>query len=89
MNVPKRFDRYNFTSGYNRVINQRRFGHFSRRGYQIQDGDSFPPGSSPKPDLTYEESLDLNIGGLKIELKHANGETDDHTWAWIPEHKAI
>ena len=52
VNVPKRFDRYNFTSGYNRVINQRRFGHFSRRGYQIQDGDSFLPGSSPKPDLT-------------------------------------
>ena len=22
-------------------------------------------------------------------MKHARGETDDHTWAWIPEHKAI
>ena len=89
VNVPKRFDRYNFTNGYNRVINQRQFGQFSRRGYQIQDGDNFLPISSPKPDLTYEQSLDLNIGGLKIELKHAKGETDDHTWAWIPEHKAI
>lgn len=89
VNVPRRFDRYNFTNGYNRVINQRQFGQFSRRGYQIQDGDNFLPASSPKPDLTYEQSLDLNIGGLKIQLKHAKGETDDHTWAWIPEHKAI
>jgi len=71
------------------MINQRQFGHFPRRGYQTQDGDSFLPGSSPKPDLSYEESLDLNIGGLKIELKHAKGETDDHTWAWTPEHNAI
>jgi alkyl sulfatase BDS1-like metallo-beta-lactamase superfamily hydrolase len=31
----------------------------------------------------------LDVGGLKIELNHAKGETDDHTWAWIPKHKAI
>jgi alkyl sulfatase BDS1-like metallo-beta-lactamase superfamily hydrolase len=29
------------------------------------------------------------VGGLDIHLKHAKGETDDHTWAWIPRHKAI
>ena len=27
--------------------------------------------------------------GAEIELNHARGETDDHTWAWIPKHKAI
>jgi alkyl sulfatase BDS1-like metallo-beta-lactamase superfamily hydrolase len=31
----------------------------------------------------------LNVGGLDIELRHAKGETDDHSWAWIPKHKAI
>ena len=31
----------------------------------------------------------LSVGGLEIELNHARGETDDHTWAWIPKHKAI
>lgn len=88
-NVPKRFDRYDFTNGYNLVINERQFGQFRRRGYGIADGDRFLPTSSPKPDLTYRERLDLDVGGLGIELHHAKGETDDHTWAWIPEHKAI
>ena len=88
-NVPRRFDRYNFTDGYNVAINQRQFGQFSRRGYEMQDGDSFLPGSAARPDLTYSESLELDIGGLEIELKHAKGETDDHTWAWIDQHKAI
>ncbi|MBO6556757.1 MAG: MBL fold metallo-hydrolase [Pseudomonadales bacterium] len=88
-NVPKRFDRYDFTNGYNMVINQRQFGQFSRRGYQIQDGETFLPGSSPKPDTTYSDTMDLNVGGMDFHLIHAKGETDDHTWAWIPEHKAI
>lgn len=88
-NVPKRFDRYDFTDGYNNVINQRQFGQFSRRGYEMQDGNSFLPAAAAKPDQTYSDTLSLHIGGLAIELKHAKGETDDHTWAWIPEKKAI
>ncbi|MEZ5177551.1 MAG: MBL fold metallo-hydrolase [Acidimicrobiales bacterium] len=28
-------------------------------------------------------------GRLDLELHHARGETDDHTWAWIPAHKAV
>lgn len=88
-NVPRRFDRYNFTDGYNVTINQRQFGQFSRRGYEIQDGNSFLPGGAAVPDLTYRETLDLSIGSMDFHLNHARGETDDHTWAWIPEHKAI
>lgn len=88
-NVARRFDRYNFTNGYNQVINQRQFGQFSRRGYQIQEGSTFLPDTSPKPDVSYSDTMDLSVGGLAIELKHAKGETDDHTWAWIPERKAI
>jgi alkyl sulfatase BDS1-like metallo-beta-lactamase superfamily hydrolase len=88
-NVPKRFDRYDYTNGYNLTINERQFGQFSRRGYDISEGNTFLPGTSAKPDVTYQQKLDLSIGGLDIELNHAKGETDDHTWAWIPEHKAI
>lgn len=88
-NVPRRFDRYNMTSGYNTVINRRQFGQFSRRGYEFADDDGFLPRSAATPDVMYRETLNLNIGGLDIHLKHAKGETDDHTWAYIPEHKAI
>ena len=88
-NVPHRFDRYNFTSGYNNIINQRQFGQFARRGYDMLDGESFLPEDSPAPDVTYHDTLGLNVGGLDIQLKHAKGETDDHTWAYIPKHNAI
>lgn len=88
-NVPKRFDRYNLTDGYNKIINERQFGQFRRAGYSIGGDDRFLPATSPKPDTTYAHALDLDVGGLAVELKHAKGETDDHTWAWIPRHKAI
>jgi alkyl sulfatase BDS1-like metallo-beta-lactamase superfamily hydrolase len=88
-NVPRRFDRYRYTDGYNVTINQRQFGQFTRRGYELNDGNAFLPESAAEPDLLYKRFLDLDIGGLDIQLRHAKGETDDHTWAWIPEHKAI
>lgn len=88
-NVAARFDRYNFTNGYNRIINERQFGQFRRRGYDISSEQRFLPESAAKPDTVYRDHLTLNIGGLEIELRHARGETDDHTWAWIPKHKAI
>jgi alkyl sulfatase BDS1-like metallo-beta-lactamase superfamily hydrolase len=88
-NVPKRFDRYVMTNGYNRVINERQFGQFRRAGYDISREPQFLPPTSPKPDTTYADTLDLDVGGMRIALKHARGETDDHTWAWIPKYKAI
>ena len=88
-NVPARFDRYNLTDGYNRIINERQFGQFRRRGYDIAGASRFLPTTTPKPDTIYRDRLTLNVGGLDVELRHARGETDDHTWAWIPKHKAI
>ena len=28
-----------------------------------------------------------SCGGLTFELQHARGETDDHTWVWVPERR--
>jgi len=36
-----------------------------------------------------QESLDLEIGGIKFELYHGRGETDDATWVFIPEAKGF
>ncbi len=88
-NVPRRFDRYDLTDGYNKMINERQFGQFRRRGYDIAGANRFLPVATPKPDTVYRDAMSLSVGGLDIELRHAKGETDDHTWAWIPEHKAI
>jgi len=88
-NVAKRFDRYNMTNGYNVVINERQFGQGSFAGLGIGGKKSFLPQGTAYPDITYEDRMDLSIGGLDIELHHAKGETDDHTWAWVPETKTI
>ena len=88
-NVAARFDRYRMTNGYNHVINERQFGQFKRRGYDLAGQSHFLPLATPAPDITYTNDLAMNVGGLDIQLNHAKGETDDHTWAWVPKHKAI
>ncbi len=88
--VPARFARYRYTDGYNANINERQFG--SGRGGMRLAGDSahrFLPDDVAAPDVTYENQLALNVGGVDIELHHGRGETDDHTWSWIPSHRAI
>lgn len=88
-NVAKRFERYRYTNGYNKVINERQFGQFRRRGYDLAGESQFLPIDTPAPDTTYSDHLHLSVGGADFELHHARGETDDHTWAWVPRHKAI
>ena len=78
-NVPVRFDRYDLTNGYNAVINVRQFGR-----EMLTFFDDWV-----RPDVTYESTLDLSVGGLDMTLHHGRGETDDHTWTWIPSRRAI
>ncbi len=88
-NVPVRMRRYDDTSGWNVIINRRQFGGISpRHGFGAPVVDRFIR-DSVWPDVTYSDHLDLCVGGLHVELHHGRGETDDHTWAWIPDHKAL
>ena len=77
--VPPRFDRYIATAGYNTDINRRQFG-IDRLEW---------PTDYRYPDETYREALALDIGGIRFELRHARGETDDHTWVWMPEARIL
>ncbi|MBI2395695.1 MAG: MBL fold metallo-hydrolase [Deltaproteobacteria bacterium] len=76
--LPARFRRYERTPGWNACINARQFGGQLRwpLGYRY-------------PDTVYRERLDLDVGGERIELHHARGETDDATWAWLPARKVL
>jgi alkyl sulfatase BDS1-like metallo-beta-lactamase superfamily hydrolase len=78
-NVPRRFARYDLTNGYNAAINRRQFGR-----EMLTFFDDWV-----QPDVTYESSMSLNVGGLEMELQHDRGETDDHTWTWIPSLRAV
>ncbi len=77
--VPDRFDRYRMTAGYNQIINQRQFGVAGLRW----------PTQYRYPDRTYAEELSLDVGGVRLVLRHERGETDDHTVTWLAEHRVL
>jgi alkyl sulfatase BDS1-like metallo-beta-lactamase superfamily hydrolase len=77
--LPARFDRYLLTAGYNEVVNQRQFSAPDLRW----------PREYRYPDVTYRDRLDLSVGGLDLHLTHCRGETDDHTWTWVPSRKVL
>jgi alkyl sulfatase BDS1-like metallo-beta-lactamase superfamily hydrolase len=77
--LPARFDRYVLTAGYNAVINQRQF---QAPGLQW-------PTEYRYPDEVYRDEALRTIGGERIELHHARGETDDHTWTWFPDRRVL
>jgi alkyl sulfatase BDS1-like metallo-beta-lactamase superfamily hydrolase len=73
-NVARRFDRYRVTAPWNGLINARQF--------------SIPPSWPTEydyPDTVYDERLRFEAGETGLELRHARGETDDHTWIWLPD----
>lgn len=80
-NVVHGFNRYRMLHGYHQHINRIQFA-------QPDHIDAFP---LPKrnPDIVFDKSLSLQIGGLLFEAFHAKGETDDHLWLWIPEKKTV
>ena len=77
--VPKRFERYLLTAGYNGVINQRQF-QFPR---------PYWPVDYRQPDEVYRDHHTMTVGGETWELHHDKGETDDATWVWNPGRKVL
>jgi alkyl sulfatase BDS1-like metallo-beta-lactamase superfamily hydrolase len=77
--VPHRFDRYRETAGYNGIINQRQFQAPNFRW----------PVDYRYPDVTYETSMTVEVGGESFELHHGRGETDDATWVYAPARKVL
>jgi len=86
-NLPPRFDRYRLTDGYNSIVNARQFGGV--KNMSIGGSQQFLPAETPRPDVTFRDRLGLRVGGVRMDLRHAKGETDDHVWAWLPERKMI
>jgi glyoxylase-like metal-dependent hydrolase (beta-lactamase superfamily II) len=78
-NCPARFRRYQLTHGWNARINQRQF--------------SLPKPTFPDrfdwPTVTIRDSLVQRHGGLEVQYHAAKGETDDHLWVWVPEHRYL
>jgi len=94
--VQARLDRYRLTNGWNLNINARQFGGTRNDGMSLSPGKSggdigqrFLPDDAAAPDVTYSDVVGLRVGDTELELHHARGETDDHTWTWVPDRKAV
>jgi alkyl sulfatase BDS1-like metallo-beta-lactamase superfamily hydrolase len=75
--LPAHFDRYLRTLGWNTAINRRQFAI---------DVPKFRwPDRYRYPDVVYRDRLRFQRGALSFHLHHGRGETDDHTWTWVPE----
>jgi len=77
-NVAARFARYRRTNGYNALINARQFGIAPLWPMDYDD-----------PDVVYDTTLTFTAGDVTLQLHHARGETDDHTWLWWPERRIL
>lgn len=91
-NVKPRIDRYRLTNGYNAVINDRQFRAATGRPSAVSEGWStgrFGPETWVEPDTVFDARLSIEVGGMRFDLQHDRGETDDHAWAWAPQHKAV
>jgi len=86
--MPARFKRYEDTSRFNAAINARQFGG-SVSG--AESGGAFDNFRAPAlaPNLLFEDRLVLEAGGLRFEINHCRGETDDHCWVWCPDRRVL
>lgn len=86
--VPARFHRYAETAGYNAVINARQFGGSGIGRSSGGDlSEAWLEGFSVPPTTTYRDRMGLALGDARIDLIHGRGETDDHTWTWVPDRR--
>ena len=82
-NISARFERYRRTARHNRTLNARQFGGAVSEAVR-KEYDTFGAPSLPPTEL-FDDRLDIEVGGVRFELHHCRGETDDHTWIYCPE----
>lgn len=42
-----------------------------------------------RPTVTFRDRLEATVAGIRFELVHAPGETDDQIYVWLPERKIL
>jgi len=87
--IRDRFQRYDLTNGYNAAINLRQFGPGGALTDVGPDGRPAFFSDFVAPSVTYRDEMGIDVGGVAFEMHHGKGETDDHTWTWVPEHRAV
>jgi alkyl sulfatase BDS1-like metallo-beta-lactamase superfamily hydrolase len=42
-----------------------------------------------RPTRTFSDRLDIEVAGVRLELRHAPGETDDQLFVWLPQKRVL
>lgn len=79
--MPSRFERYARTAGHNAAINARQFGGTVDMK-EIELATFGLPDLGP--DVLYDRAFEFEVGGVRFEVHHCRGETDDHSFVWCP-----
>lgn len=84
VNVAKRFARYQKTAGYLATTFDMQFASWGPGGGDVVRHARYYP-----PTISYQDGVVLSLGDLTLDCRHGLGETDDHTWVWVPERRVI
>ena len=82
--VAARFDRYERTRRHNAALNARQFGGAVQEAEASDKFDNFkrPP---IMPDTFFDDELTIDVGGVRFDIRHGRGETDDHAYVHCAE----
>lgn len=80
-NILDRFNRYRMLHDFN--------DHINRLQFAVPNEIPAFPLPDRNPDITFDRSLSIQVGGIDFHAYHAKGETDDHLWVWVPEKRAV
>jgi alkyl sulfatase BDS1-like metallo-beta-lactamase superfamily hydrolase len=78
-NVLGRFRRYDQSRDLNSLI----------MGRQFNKSEYVFPGEHRRPGEVYDDELSLTVGGLRLDLTHGRGETDDATYVWLAQKRIL
>lgn len=80
-NLIRRLNKYRMLDGYHEHINRIQFNvPEERRAFPVPEYN---------PDVLFDQSISVRVGGVDIHAFHGLGETDDHLWVWVPEKRTI
>lgn len=85
--VAQRLDKYRMLAGRRAYIASLQFPRPDQAPRTRQDWSSVPEPLFVYPDTTFHDEMEFKLGGLTFEIRHAQAETDDTIWIWIPERK--
>ncbi len=80
-NILKRFQKYRMLSQFHE--------HINRIQFNIPEGEKAFTLPERNPDIIFDQTISVRVGGIDFHAFHGLGETDDHLWIWVPEKKSV